>query len=179
MADEKKRLKVFVISPIGAGDSDTRIRSDKIFEFVVRAAFPESEYQVNRSDKETSPDKITSLIVRRIKEADLVVADITDHNPNVFYELAIAHGYKRPTVHIGHVDTSVPFDIADMRIIKYDESDLYSVRDCLNKVKAAAETALADPDDLKPRLHHLIHLRQFMIKRLREVQMKQSPRRYR
>jgi hypothetical protein len=84
-----------------------------------------------------------------------VVADITGHNPNVFYELAIAHGYQRPVVHLGQKGETLPFDIADMRTIFYDVTDLYSVRECVAKVKAAAQTALADPKALKTPLTNL------------------------
>ena len=131
------------------------MRSDKVLEFIIRQALPEPEFVVRRGDEESSPDKITSLVVKRIREADLVVADITGHNPNVFYELAIAHGYQRPVVHLGQKGEKLPFDIADMRTIFYDETDLYSVRECVAKVKEAAETALADPTALKTPLTNL------------------------
>jgi hypothetical protein len=82
--DDKKPKEVFVISPIGADASEARVRSDKVLEFIIRAALPKPEFVVRRGDEESSPDKITSLVVKRIREADLVVADITGHNPNVF-----------------------------------------------------------------------------------------------
>ena len=85
----------------------------------------------------------------------MVVADITGHNPNVFYELAIAHGYKRPVIQIGQEGQKPPFDIWDMRTIFYDETDLYSVRECVAKVKESAKTALADPTALKTPLTDL------------------------
>jgi hypothetical protein len=146
---EEKPNEVFVISPIDADRSEVRLRSDKVLEFIIREALPGPGFVVRRGDQESSPDKITSLVVKRIREADLVVADITGHNPNVFYELAIAHGYERPVIHLGQKGEELPFDIADMRTIFYDVTDLYSVRDCVAKVKSAAETALADPAALK------------------------------
>jgi hypothetical protein len=75
----------------------------------------------------------------------LVVADLTGQNPNVFYELAIAHGYQRPVVHLQQRDEQVPFDVQDMRVIPYDVTDLDSVDEAMRTVAAYAETALADP----------------------------------
>jgi hypothetical protein len=125
------------------------VRSDKVLEFIIREALPEPDFFVRRGDEESSPDKITSLVVKRIREADLVVADITGHNPNVFYELAIAHGYQRPVIQIGQKGQEPPFDIWDMHTIFYEVTDLYSVRDCVDKVKESAQTALAEPTALK------------------------------
>ena len=49
-----------------------------------------------RGDRRTQPGSILPQILRDIRQASVVVADITGHNPNVFYELGIAHQIKRP-----------------------------------------------------------------------------------
>ena len=64
---------------------------------------------------------ITTDIVHNLKEADLVVCDITDLNPNVFYELGIRHMTGKPCIILraGNSKDSIPFDIGAMNVIAY------------------------------------------------------------
>lgn len=55
-----------------------------------------------------------------IISADLVIADLTGNNPNVFYELAIRHSYRKPTIQIIKGEMDIPFDVANMRTISYE-----------------------------------------------------------
>lgn len=70
-----------------------------------------------RGDEDDSPGQITPRIVQGILDATLVVADLTGENPNVYYELAIAHAFARPVLHIGDSDTRPKFDTKDSRVI--------------------------------------------------------------
>lgn len=56
-----------------------------------------------------------------------MIADLTEGNPNVFYELAIRHGIKKPFVHITDSSEPIPFDNAQVRTIQIDLADLDSV----------------------------------------------------
>ena len=58
---------------------------------------------------------ITKAIIEQIITADLVIADLTGNNPNVFYELAIRHSYRKPTIQIVKGEIDIPFDVANMR----------------------------------------------------------------
>ena len=60
-----------------------------------------------------------------ILNARLVIADVTGRNPNVFYELGIAHTIGRAAIVITQRDEDVPFDIRSMRYIKYDINPLH------------------------------------------------------
>ena len=57
--------------------------------------------------------------VQRIIEADFVIADLTARNPNVFYELEIAHSVGKPVILLAQDTADVPFDIRDNRVITY------------------------------------------------------------
>lgn len=63
---------------------------------------------------------ITKTIIEQIISADLVIADLTGNNPNVFYELAIRHSYRKPAIQIIKGDIEIPFDVSNMRTISYD-----------------------------------------------------------
>ncbi|QDG88837.1 hypothetical protein [Pseudarthrobacter sp. NIBRBAC000502770] len=111
--------KVFVISPIGADGSQVRRHADLFLEFIVQAALPAPEFEVERADAHDSPYAITAAMLSSILNADICVADITGRNPNVFYELALAHAMDKPVVIMDGDKDSSPFDIKDMRALKF------------------------------------------------------------
>lgn len=83
-------------------------------------------------------------------EARLVIADLTDHNPNVFYELAVRHAMKKPVVQLIQSGQRIPFDIAQMRTILYDLGDPDNVvvsRDQLIEQIRAVEANPTDVDN--------------------------------
>ena len=57
-------------------------------------------YEVTRADKIAESGIINSQIIQRIVEDELLIADLTDMNANVFYELAIRHSIRKPFVQI-------------------------------------------------------------------------------
>jgi uncharacterized membrane-anchored protein len=59
-------------------------------------------------------------VLEKILESELVVADLTGHNPNVFYELAVRHAAEKPVIHVIESGGKIPFDIADLRAIIID-----------------------------------------------------------
>ena len=117
----------FVIAPIGEEDSKTRKRSDQILKYIVNPAAAECGYKAIRADQISEPGIITSQVIQHIVEDPLVIADLTDRNPNVFYELAIRHALKKPLVQIIKRDETIPFDVAATRTIFVDHQDLDSV----------------------------------------------------
>jgi hypothetical protein len=126
--DESKEARsCFVISPIGPEDSDTRRRADQVLKHVIAPVAEAKGYRVTRADKIAEPGIINSQVIQHIVEDDLVIADLTDMNPNVFYELAIRHALRRPYVQIMQKGQTIPFDIAGVRTIFFDHKDLDSV----------------------------------------------------
>lgn len=119
--------KVFVISPIGSPGTDKHRKATLALDYIIRKALPDDIWEVTRGDGSLSPDSIGHDIIKRINAAELIVADLTDHNANVFYELAIAHGWSKPVIHMIEKGQSIPFDIADLRVISYELSDPASV----------------------------------------------------
>lgn len=126
--------KVFVISPIGSPGSEKHRKATLALDYIIRKALPNDTWEVTRGDGSLSPDSIGHDIIKRINSADLIVADLTDHNANVFYELAIAHGWNKPVIHMIERGQSIPFDIADLRVIPYELSDPASVDQTINTI---------------------------------------------
>jgi hypothetical protein len=95
--------------------------SGPVYEMVKRAA-EGLDLTVGRADDIATPGRITDQIVEAIGTADVIVADITDLNPNVMWEVGVAHALGKQVVILNqHIDGS-PFDIRDYRQIQYDEN---------------------------------------------------------
>jgi hypothetical protein len=72
------------------------------------------------------PGLITDQIWRGIRRADVVVADISRSNPNVFYELGLAHALGKEVVIAVQGAERPPFDVSTARLLQYDPTDLHS-----------------------------------------------------
>jgi tetratricopeptide (TPR) repeat protein len=75
-----------------------------------------------RLDQLTSTDVLISSIWQAINSARIIIADLTGKNPNVFYELGLAHALGKPTLILSESLDDVPFDIRHLRIIRYEPS---------------------------------------------------------
>lgn len=75
-----------------------------------------------RADELIGPYNIHRDIIEYIFSSDAVIADLTDWNPNVFYELGVAHAIANKTVMIVQAGQKLPFDIHNYRCISYEAS---------------------------------------------------------
>jgi hypothetical protein len=117
----------FVIAPIGQRGTETRERSDLILEYLIRPVVRECGYEATRADEIAEPGMISTQVIQRVLNDPLVVADLTGHNANVFYELALRHATKKPLIQLIAHGEPLPFDVAGMRTIFVDHRDLRSV----------------------------------------------------
>lgn len=127
---ESHEKECFFIAPIGSDDSDERRRSDGILDFVVAPAAKELGLTAVRADHIGKPGMITTQVIAHVLESKAAVVDLTGLNPNVFYELAIRHTAQKPTALIAEEGCTLPFDIAQMRTIFLDHTDLRSANEC-------------------------------------------------
>lgn len=154
--DIEREKVCFIISPIGEAASPTRKRADQILKHVITPCLEEAGYDeknIIRADKISAPGDITHQIIDCIVKADLVIADLTDTNPNVFYELAIRHAIRKPYIQICDLETKLPFDIQNLRTIKFDYKDLDSVYDAKNHIKQAISSLQESPEKLMTPIH--------------------------
>ncbi|MGH9548104.1 MAG: hypothetical protein ACRD3W_01970 [Terriglobales bacterium] len=116
-ADAKKRC--FIICPIGADGSEERARSDKLLKFILEPVCKKYGYDCVRADRLPNPGIITNQIMEYLVDSELVIADLTGKNPNVFYELGIRHCTGKPFIQVMFSKVEVPFDIANVRTTPY------------------------------------------------------------
>lgn len=124
----------FIIAPIGAEGSEIRKRSDTVFKHIIEPVAQECEYKPIRGDHLSDPGIITNHIIEHIVKDPLVIVDLTGHNANVFYELAIRHVTRKPTVQMIKKGEPIPFDVAAIRTVQIDINDLDSVEEGKNEI---------------------------------------------
>lgn len=117
----------FYITPIGAEDSEHRKHSDLFLNCIVEPAVAAIGLKIVRADQIGKPGMITAQIVDHVLNARLVIADLSFHNPNVFYELSLRHASGLPTVQIIRTADTIPFDLQQYRTIQIDTTDIYSL----------------------------------------------------
>lgn len=139
----------FVIAPIGDADSETRKRSDQVLKHVIGPGASTCGYKAIRADQISEPGMITSQVIQHIVEDPLVIADLTDRNPNVFYELAIRHAIRKPLVQLIKKGEQIPFDVAGTRTIHVDHRDLDSVEEAKKEIVSQVHALEKDSSKLE------------------------------
>lgn len=91
--------------------------------------------------------KIIDQIWKGINEAKVLVAELTTRNPNVFYELGLAHALNKPVVLIAGKEEDVPFDLRHIRVIYYDTADPFWGQKLVDKVAENILSALKTPEE--------------------------------
>lgn len=122
---QEKKL-VFVIMPF----------KEKWSEDVYRAfndALP--KYNVKRADEVTKDDMITQTIWELINKAEFVVADCTGKNPNVFYELGLAHAVGKSVFICTQKSSDVSFDLSHLRHFCYEDTSYGNIEKLKQKLK--------------------------------------------
>lgn len=134
----------FVVGPIGAPDTETRKHADQLFKHVIEPAAKAAGLErVERADRIEGSGNITSEIVARLSEAKIVVADLSEANPNAYYELAIRHVLRLPFAHVIREGESLPFDLAGNRAIRFDLHDLDSAARAKNDLQRTIAAELS------------------------------------
>lgn len=112
----------FVISQIGAENSPQREFANGVLKHVIKKALG-SKYKIERADEIGKPGLITVQVIQRLSTAELVVADLSGANANVYYELALRHYFAMPVVHIIQRGERAPFDVSPMRYVEFELKD--------------------------------------------------------
>lgn len=151
MTDKAKHdpKSCFVIMPIGDESSDTRRRSDQVLKHIIKPAAETCGYAAIRADEIDKPGLITSQVIQRVIDDPLVIADLSETNPNVFYELAIRHAIKKPLVQIIEKGQRIPFDVAGTRTVHVDHKDMDSVYNAKEEIVRQIKQLEANPSDLE------------------------------
>ncbi len=112
----------FVVMPFGRkqGSDGRWLDFDAIYHDLIRPALEAAGFESFRADEESVSGDILTDMFQELLLADLVIADLSIDNANVFYELGVRHAIrKRGVVHIQSGRSYMPFDIFNVRTIPY------------------------------------------------------------
>ena len=117
---ERAFKKCFVIMPFSSTRSCTEQEWLDIFENIIKPSVQKSGYHYECVRSNLVIGNIIQDIIDNLNRADVVIADMTDRNPNVFYELGVRHSLRDATILITQNIEDIPFDLRQYAIIKYD-----------------------------------------------------------
>ncbi len=141
MADKKT---CYIISEIGKPESEERKWANFVREYIIEPAVTDCGYEAPARSDDPDKDLIMADIIQQMFEADLVIADLTGYNPNVFYELGIRHCAQKPAIHLIRVGQSPPFDLGGNKAIFIDESHL-TVKQAISDIKERIAAITREP----------------------------------
>lgn len=119
-----------------------------LYSLVYKPAIEKAKLEPVRADNEIfGTGKIMDQVWSGINAAKVLVAELTTKNPNVFYELGIAHALKKPVVLVSSNDADVPFDLRHIRVIYYNKDDPFWGQKLMNKVAENIISALKNPEE--------------------------------
>lgn len=109
------RPKAFVVMQYGEP-------FDSLFSEVIRPVAEATGLEAYRASDVFKPGVILTDIIQGIREAEVVIAEITPVNANVFYELGFSHAMEKATILLAERGHELPFDIRSYRCIFYDNT---------------------------------------------------------
>lgn len=102
----------FVLMPFASEFND-------VYDHLIKAVVASEGFEVTRADEARSSRNIMHDVIHGITNADLVVVDLTGSNPNVYYELGLAHAFRKNVVLLTQDIDEVPFDLRAYRVVTY------------------------------------------------------------
>lgn len=131
----------FVVMPFAPPHGDYY---SKIYEPAIQRA---GLTPVRADDEIFGAGKIMDQVWTGISAAKVLVAELTTRNPNVFYELGLAHALEKPVVLVSSNEADVPFDLHHIRVIYYDVTDPFWGQKLLDKVAENILSAIKNPEE--------------------------------
>lgn len=133
----------FVIMPFGG-------YFDIYYNGIYWAAITNSGLTPRRADDLFRPSSIIQDIWELTKNASIILADLTGKNPNVFYELGLAHALAKPAILITETMEDIPFDLRGLRIIVYNKNEPNWGATLQESIEKAIQETRASPNTTIP-----------------------------
>lgn len=118
----------FVLMPF----SDT---FDDIYKLGIKECCSKNGAYCERVDEQVYDGTILQRIYNQISKADIIIADMTGRNPNVFYEVGYAHALGKPTILLTQTKNDIPFDLLSYPHIIYNSSIVSLKKELYKKIK--------------------------------------------
>lgn len=129
----------FVISPFGEP-------FDEYYEKIYKPAIEKVDLQAVRADEVYGTGAIIEDIFDQIGSARMVICEATGKNPNVNYELGVAHALQKPAIIVTQSIADVPFDYRHLRVITYDQKKVHWADELQAAILKTILAVLSDPE---------------------------------
>lgn len=161
MADDDRRT-CFVLTTAAPAGTEIRNHTDGLIEYLVRPALSEAGYRTVRMDEVSEPGKVSDAVLRHLRNAEIVVADLSFADPTVMYALGVRHSFAMPVIHVRTPSAIFPFDLAGLRDVVIDLADMASIKRARRELIAeigelAASSAATSPVLATLQLDELTH----------------------
>lgn len=117
-------MKCFVIMPF-------RQEYDAVYATIKKSVITSGAGEALRLDEVRAAGRITDDLLAELQDADFCIADMTDPNANVMWEVGYAAALNKPTIVVRHSTGRLPFDVQDVRVIQYELEMLDELHDTL------------------------------------------------
>lgn len=118
---------VFVIMPF-------KPEFDDIYKLGIKAACEDAGATCERVDEQFYLENMLQRIYGQIDRASFVVADLSEENPNVYYEAGWAHGRGKPVVLLTRAASKIPFDLKQYLHVPYDAGKISELKEDLTRM---------------------------------------------
>ncbi len=148
MSGQRKKL-CFIIMPFKDDLKD-------VYHKAIKPACLETGFRALRVDELKGPFNIHRKIIQNIFLSEIMIADLTGWNPNVFYEMGVAHAIENKTIMISNEGENLPFDVNAFNCILYrqDKNGLEKLKtqliDSINHFDAWRQEPSNPVQDFKP-----------------------------
>lgn len=133
---DTNKLFAFVLMPFDSSFNDT-------YQMGIKETASSLNIKAERVDEQIFQEGILERIYRQIDISDIIIADMTGQNPNVFYEVGYAHAKEKICILLTHNADDIPFDLKHHRHIVYGSS-IDTLRKNLKKELTWAKKEIED-----------------------------------
>ena len=95
---------------------------DGVWSFIIKPTVESFGHIAVRGDDIFNVGSILTDIFKNIEFADYIIADLTQANPNVYYELGYSHALNKKVILLTQQMSNLPFDLRGQRVIEYSDS---------------------------------------------------------
>lgn len=118
---------------------------DRYYQEIYVPAVREAGFEPVRADELFNTGSVVEQIWEQIEKSQVLLADLTGKNANVFYELGLAHAARKPVVFAAAQIDDVPFDLRHLRVIVYDVREPKWAATLSRQITDFLKNAKADP----------------------------------
>lgn len=114
----------YFLTAIGEDGCEIKERANTVVKYLLKPVCDKLNFELLRLDMLENTDIISEEMFEKLRNSDIVLADITEHQVNLFYQMAFRSALGLPIVHIREKGESLPFDIFDITVYEYVTNNL-------------------------------------------------------